>query len=176
MKLFVLALLMISIINFQSCLCENDDIQHTNCNEAFICESSNITNLKYPLWGGNRGKYCGVNADPNMELTCEDSFPKLTMDDSIQKYSILEWDNSTQKLRVIREDYSRNDICVPVLNFTFNSTLFKLYDDVANVTLFYECPFTTETLPNTFHSVNCSGNLPVLYAVVDPATATFVVL
>jgi len=131
MKLFVLALLMISITNFPSCLCENDDIQHTNCNDAFIYESSNITNLKYPFWGGNRGKYCGVNADPNMELTCEDSVPKLTMDDSFLKYSILEWDNSTQKLRVIREDCSRGDICVLVDNFTFNSTLFKLYDDVS---------------------------------------------
>jgi hypothetical protein len=176
MKLFVLALLMISITNIiPSCLCENDDIQHTNCNDAFICESSNITNLKYPFWGGNRGKYCGVNDDPNMELTCEDSVPKLTINDYYYlKYSILEWDNSTQKLRVIRDDCSSGDICVPVNNFTFNSTLFKLYDDVANVAVFYSCLFTTETPPNTFHSVECiSHNSSVLYTVVDPDTATY---
>jgi hypothetical protein len=123
-----LTLLMISIINIPTCLCE-DNTQYTNCSHAFNCESK-IRNLKYPFWGGNRKQYCGsVAADPNTELTCEQSVPKITI--NFAKYRILDWDNTTQKLTVARDDYSRGDVCAVNNNYknsSFDNTLFQRYN------------------------------------------------
>jgi hypothetical protein len=91
-------------------MCDDGD-QYTNCNIAFTCEGSNITNnLKYPFWGENREKYCGGSADSNTELrlTCEGSVPKIII--NFVKYRILDWEDTAQKLTVARDDYW-NGIC-----------------------------------------------------------------
>lgn len=168
---FSVALLMISIINIPTCLCE-DDNQYTICNSAFTCQSSNITNLNYPFWGGNRKQFCGgITGDPNTELTCNGSVPKITIKNV--KYSILEWDNTTQKLTVARDDYSSSDVCAVNNNYensTFDDTQFRSYGDVANVTLLYGCNVATGNLQNPFYDIECGDSKYVVYTVVYSAS------
>jgi hypothetical protein len=168
---YTVLLLVISIINIPTSMCDDGD-QYTNCNIAFICEGSNITNnLKYPFWGENREKYCGGSADSNTELTCEGSVPKITIN-SVE-YRILGWEEPTQKLTVARDDYW-NDICASSdnhKNSTFDNTLFQR--DVgssasANLNLLYNC---NTNLPNMFFSTTC-GTTEVVYTLADPALIT----
>jgi hypothetical protein len=161
---------MISIINIPTCLCE-DNTQYTNCSHAFNCESK-IRNLKYPFWGGNRKQYCGsVAADPNTELTCEQSVPKITI--NFAKYRILDWDNTTQKLTVARDDYSRGDVCAVNNNYknsSFDNTLFQRYNgDVSTVTLLYNCDAAPNS-QNLFGRVDCGDGKYVVYTVVYAAS------
>ena len=141
---------MISITNIPTCFCEVDK-QYTNCNDnAFNC-GNNVTNLKYPFWGGNRAHYCGVSADPNTELTCEENVPKITINNV--KYCIFEWENTTQKFTVARDDYW-SGICAGMsdshTNSTFDNTQFQRYSDVSSkITLLYNCD---TNLPSMFYS------------------------
>ncbi|XP_027351476.1 LEAF RUST 10 DISEASE-RESISTANCE LOCUS RECEPTOR-LIKE PROTEIN KINASE-like 2.5 [Abrus precatorius] len=127
-------------INITTILCD-DDSHYTNCNKAFSCGNSTISNLRYPFWGDNREKYCG---DPGLEaLTCEESVPKISI--NAIKYRILGWDTTTNQLTVARDDYWDN-ICVSdPKNNTFDNTLFQVdYLMLENVTLFYNC----SSMPN----------------------------
>ncbi|GAU38749.1 hypothetical protein TSUD_158800 [Trifolium subterraneum] len=170
---YAVSLLMISIIDIPTCMCDDGD-KYTNCNTAFTCEGSSIANsLNYPFWGVNREKYCGSVSDPNMELTCEDKVLKITINSVT--YRILEWDDSiVQKLTVARDDYW-NDICATSdnhKNSTFDNTLFQR--DVggsgsANLTLLYDC---NTKLPNMFYSATCDNNIKVVYTLADPASIT----
>jgi hypothetical protein len=170
---YAVLLLVVSIINIPTCMCDDGD-QYTNCNIAFTCEGSNITNnLKYPFWGENREKYCGGSADSNTELTCEGSVPKITINGV--KYRILDWDNTTQKLTVARDDYW-NGICAVSdnnKNSTFDKTLFQR--DVVSgsasskLTLLYNCD--TNLLPSMFFSTSCDS-IKVVYTLSDPASIT----
>ncbi|CAJ2651502.1 unnamed protein product [Trifolium pratense] len=167
---FSFTLLMISIINIPTCLCE-DNTQYANCSYAFKCESK-IRNLKYPFWGGNRNQYCGsVAADPNTELTCERSVPKITI--NFAKYRILDWDNTTQKLTVARDDYSRGDVCTVNNNYqnsSFDNTLFQRYNgDVSTITLLYSCDAAPNS-QNLFGRVDCGDGKYVVYTVVYAAS------
>jgi hypothetical protein len=144
---------MIFIINIPTCLCQ-DDKHYTNCHSSFSC--GNIPNLKYPFWGDNREEYCGGVNDPNTKLTCDDgSVLKITINDV--NYRIQNWDDTTQKLSVIRDDYSSGDVCALTddsKSSTFDNTQFQQYGDVANVTLLYGCSVATGNLPNMFRSIN----------------------
>ncbi|CAJ2651501.1 unnamed protein product [Trifolium pratense] len=165
---YSVTLLIISIINIPTGLCE-DDKQYTNCNTAFTCAKS-ISNLKYPFWGGvNRPEYCGGVDDPNTKLTCEDgSVPKITINNI--KYRIHDWDNTTQKLTVSRDDYSSGDVCDvndDSKNSTFDNTQFQQFDGVFNVTLLYGCDLPTGSPENLF-PYDCSDSKYVVYAVGYP--------
>jgi hypothetical protein len=159
---------MFSIINIPTCLCE-DDTQYKNCNTAFTCEK-NISNLKYPFWGENRPEYCGGVDDPNTKLTCEGSVPILTINNI--KYRIHDWDNTTQKLTVARDDYSSGDVCDVndnSKNSTFDNTQFQQYAGVSNVTLLYGCSLATGNPANLFR-YECSDSKYVVYTVTYPVT------
>ncbi|XP_058737570.1 LEAF RUST 10 DISEASE-RESISTANCE LOCUS RECEPTOR-LIKE PROTEIN KINASE-like 1.4 [Vicia villosa] len=167
---FSAALLIIFTVNIQTCLCEDDE--YTNCNTAFSCDDS-IKDLKYPFWGGNRESYCGaVVDDPNTKLTCEDNVSKITINNL--KYRILEWDNTTQKLTVARDDYSGGDVCAGNNNYqnsTFDNAKFQRYkDDVANVTLLYGCNVGAINLPTLLYDIECSESKYVFYTVVYSAS------
>ncbi|XP_045797006.1 LEAF RUST 10 DISEASE-RESISTANCE LOCUS RECEPTOR-LIKE PROTEIN KINASE-like 2.4 isoform X2 [Trifolium pratense] len=162
---YSVTLLIISIINIPTGLCE-DDKQYTNCNTAFTCAKNISSNLKYPFWGGvNRLEYCGGVDDPNTKLTCEDGgVPKITI--SNIKYIIHDWDNTTQKLNVSRDDYSSGDVCEndDSKSSTFNNTQFQQFGGVFNVTLLYGCDLPTGNPANRFR-YNCSDSKYVVYAV-----------
>ncbi|KAG5093164.1 hypothetical protein JHK82_051942 [Glycine max] len=162
-------LLVISVTNTPTCLCV-DDASYTNCSDAFSCGNNNF-NLKYPFWGENRGNHCG--GGPNLEsekLTCEAQVPKITI--NLIKYRVLGWENTSQILKVARDDYwDNNNICVNGdRNSTFDNTPFQYdYDGLLNVTLFYDCPasFSPSTIPSlppsTVFSFPCGGGSFVYY-------------
>jgi hypothetical protein len=147
-------------------MCEDDD-QYTNCNNAFYCES-NIRNLKYPFWGENRESYCGAVANSNMNLTCEERVPEITINKV--KYRILEWDDTTLRLRVARDDFLDLFCYVKDINYknsTFENTQFQHYSDVANVTLISFCHFIDRKhLPKMFGIIDCGPGGPITYFTV----------
>jgi hypothetical protein len=147
--------------------CE-DDRKYTKCNAAFTCEK-NISNLKYPFWGENRQRHCGGVDDPNTELKCEGSVPMITI--SKIKYRIHDWDNTTQKLTVARDDYLSGDVCDvndDSKNSTFNNTKFQEYSGVSNLVLLYGCNLPTGYLGNLVRH-HCSDSKYVVYTVTYPA-------
>jgi len=153
---------MIFIINIQTCMCDDE---YTECNKAFECGSSSVTNLKYPFWGENRGKECGFS-DPNMELTCERNVPKITINGV--KYRILEWGDTTQKLTVARDDYWDGICTVSVSdkpnNSTFESAQFQRDGGVlSQVNLLYNC----DTTMSGVYNPSCGGNIEVVYTFSD---------
>jgi hypothetical protein len=164
--LLLAALLMISIINIPTGLCQ-DNRQYTNCNTGFTCED-NISNLKYPFSGKNRPEYCGDVGDPNTKLTCDGSVPIITINNI--KYRIHDWNNITQKLTLSRDDYSSGDACDvndDSKNSTFENTQFQQFSGVYNVSLLYGCNLATGNPPNLFR-YQCSGSKYVVYAVGYP--------
>ncbi|XP_050911809.1 LEAF RUST 10 DISEASE-RESISTANCE LOCUS RECEPTOR-LIKE PROTEIN KINASE-like 2.1 [Lathyrus oleraceus] len=168
---FSLSLLMILIINIPTCLCE-DDGYYKNCNTAFIC-GDNKQDLRYPFWGGTRESYCGGVADDiNTMLTCEEKVSKITINNL--KYRILDWDNTTQKLTVARDDYWSGNVCdvnTNIENSTFDNTQFQRYsDDVANVTLLYGCNVGAVSLLTPFYDIGCGGSEYVIYTIVYSAS------
>ncbi|MCI25836.1 ser/thr protein kinase, partial [Trifolium medium] len=124
--------------------------------------------------GGNRRKYCGgvSNSISNTELICEEKIPKITINDV--KYRILDWDDTTQKLTVAREDYSSGNVCAVNDNFknsTFDNSLFQHYNnDVSNVTLLYNCDATANPQNPSLGSVDCGDSKIVVYTVVSAAS------
>ncbi|XP_047152864.1 LEAF RUST 10 DISEASE-RESISTANCE LOCUS RECEPTOR-LIKE PROTEIN KINASE-like 2.7 [Vigna umbellata] len=140
---FIFVLLLISTIA-PTYLCD-DDAQYTNCSNAFTCGDTKL-DLRYPFSGENRGSYCGEE-----KLTCEERVPKITINDA--KYRILDWRNTTQTITMTRDDYW-DSICVSEYkNSTFYNTHFQYdhqYNDLRNVTLFYDCPSdSSSSLPQT---------------------------
>jgi hypothetical protein len=155
---------MISIINIPTGLCKDDEL-YTKCNAAFTCEK----NLKYPFWGENRPRDCGGVDDPNTEVKCEGSVPMITI--SNIKYRIHDWDNTTQKLTVARDDYSSGDVCDVNDNSkssTFDNTQFQQYAGVSNLTLLYGCSLATGN-PVNLYSYKCSDSKSIVYTVIYPA-------
>ncbi|KAL2959587.1 hypothetical protein AAZX31_18G275300 [Glycine max] len=167
---FIFILLVISITNTPTCLCE-DDARYANCRNAISCGNNNF-NLKYPFWGEDRGSICGGPNYESEELTCEGQVPKITI--NFIKYRVLGWENTSQILKVARDDYwDNNNICVNSdRNSTFDNTPFQYdYDGLVNVTLFYDCPAnsspsTISSLPpSTVFSFTCGGGSFVYYTV-----------
>ncbi|XP_045797010.1 LEAF RUST 10 DISEASE-RESISTANCE LOCUS RECEPTOR-LIKE PROTEIN KINASE-like 2.1 isoform X5 [Trifolium pratense] len=169
--LYAIVILMISIINIPTCMCDDGD-QYNNCKDAFTCKGSSISNsLMYPFWGENRAEYCGVSADSNTELTCEESVPKITINSV--KYRILKWVNTTQKLTVARDDYWGGICAVSVsdknkISSTFDdNTVFQRDGDVpSQLSLLYNCDTNQ---PSGMYSINCN-NIKVVYTLSGPAS------
>ncbi|KAI3451782.1 hypothetical protein Pfo_008447 [Paulownia fortunei] len=153
-RLFLLILTGLVFLGIPSCVCQNDQ-QFQTCRQPFQCGS--IGEIGYPFWGGNRPASCGY---PGFELNCRGDVLRLNI--SSISYRVLAIDNSTQTLRVSRDDLW-NTICP---RFLFNTTLnFALFDysstaNDQNITLYYGCglnqlPPLTPSAPNQF---NCDVN------------------
>ncbi|KAJ1443223.1 Wall-associated receptor kinase, C-terminal [Sesbania bispinosa] len=157
--IFSVITLVISI-NIPTSLGEDDSLYYTNCSNAFTCEGSNIETLKYPFFGGNRVSYCG---QPGLDLICEDSAPKMSI--NTIKYRILDWDNTTQKLTVARDDYYSGSVCTVIdyKNTTFDNTLFQIQYDGGFVTLLYGCTSTENFQNQNPYRSDCGENKTVYY-------------
>jgi len=108
-----------------------------------------------------------------MNLTCEERVPKITINNV--KYSILEWDDTTMRLRVARDDFWDSFCYVKDINYknsTFENTQFQRYGDVANVTLLDFCPFRySKHLPKMFGVIDCGPEGPITYYTVAYSNA-----
>ncbi|KAL2959586.1 hypothetical protein AAZX31_18G275300 [Glycine max] len=171
---FIFILLVISVTNTPTCLCV-DDARYTNCSNAFSCGNNNF-NLKYPFWGENRDNHCGGPNSESEKLTCEAQVPKITI--NFIKYRVLGWENTSQILKVARDNYWDNNVCVNGdRNSTFDNTPFQYdYDGLVNVTLFYDCPASSS--PPTISSLPASSVLTfpcggAVYYTVQPLPSSY---
>lgn len=136
---FLLVLFFISI-NTPTSL-GSDDERFTNCSNTFSC--GNISNLKYPFWGGKRAEYCGL---PDFQLQCEanNNIPNIIIE--TLTYQILDFHLTSQSLTVVREDYLHTFCPIEYKNNTFNPNTFKYVDDLMNITLLYNCTIDNNLL------------------------------
>ncbi|KAL0332462.1 UNVERIFIED_CONTAM: LEAF RUST 10 DISEASE-RESISTANCE LOCUS RECEPTOR-LIKE PROTEIN KINASE-like 1.3 [Sesamum calycinum] len=153
-ELLPLILTIVLLIQLPSYSCQNDPLYQT-CSQPFQCGS--LGEIGYPFWGGNRPVSCGY---PGFQINCQSNVPFLNI--SSTSYRVLQVDNTTQTLRVSRDDLW-GTICPTLLfNTTLNFSLFS-YSSAANdqnITLYYGCgnnqgPLPTPTFPNQF---NCNVN------------------
>ncbi|ESQ47237.1 hypothetical protein EUTSA_v10028297mg, partial [Eutrema salsugineum] len=104
------------------------------CHHRFQC--GNFT-AGFPLWGESRPQPCG---HPSLELHCDQSSNKTFFIISGQMYSVLQIDNSTNTLRLARQDFLGESFC----NATFTGTtltpeLFQLSPDYKTLFVHYLC-------------------------------------
>ncbi|KAK4393598.1 LEAF RUST 10 DISEASE-RESISTANCE LOCUS RECEPTOR-LIKE PROTEIN KINASE-like 1.3 [Sesamum angolense] len=121
--------------------------------QPFQCGS--LGEIGYPFWGGNRPVSCGY---PGFQINCQSNVPFLNI--SSTSYRLLQVDNTTQTLRVSREDLW-GTICPTLLfNTTLNFSLFD-YSSAANdqnITLYYGCRNDQGLLPTFPNQFNCNVN------------------
>jgi hypothetical protein len=137
--------------------------QYKKCSSSFDC--ANLKNLSYPFWGPNRPQYCG---HPSFELQCKDEFASITI--MSQSYRILEVIDSDHRLKVVRTDYWNNVCPTNLKNTTLGFTFFDYGSDTRNLTLYYDCPYSSFPLPDSFSpQFNCSinGNQMVNYFMLE---------
>ncbi|KAJ6371026.1 hypothetical protein OIU77_001519 [Salix suchowensis] len=96
----------------------NDDL-FTACRKEFVC--GNIS-AGFPFWGAGRPPACGI---PELELKCNEN-NITTMNINQVAYRVFEINQSSQILRIAREDYLAG-LCPPKFaNSTFNPKNFQL--------------------------------------------------
>ena len=146
---------------------------------GLVWNAATKLNLKYPFWGEDRGSICGGPNYESEELTCEGQVPKITI--NFIRYRVLGWENTSQILKVARDDYwDNNTVCVNGdRNITFDNTQFQYdYDGLVNVTLFYDCPASSPTPtnsllpPSSVFSFSCGG-ASVVYYTVQPLPSSY---
>ncbi|GER35598.1 protein kinase family protein [Striga asiatica] len=144
-------LIILSLSKIPNTISQNDQPYQT-CRRTFDC--GDVTEINYPFWGGDRPDYCG---HPGFGLTCLDN--TLHINISSAPYRVLEIQNSTQTLRIARDDL-RSTLCPQTpRNTTLDFSLFEFFPDYGdqNVTLYYGCgsPLPLEPqIPNRF---NCGA-------------------
>ncbi|KAL0343373.1 UNVERIFIED_CONTAM: LEAF RUST 10 DISEASE-RESISTANCE LOCUS RECEPTOR-LIKE PROTEIN KINASE-like 1.3 [Sesamum angustifolium] len=151
-ELLPLILTIVLLIQLPSYSCQNDPLYQT-CSQPFQCGS--LGEIGYPFWGGNRSVSCGY---PGFQINCQSNVPFLNI--SSTSYRVLQVDNTTQTLRVSRDDLW-GTICPTLLfNTTLNFSLFD-YSSAANdqnITLYYGCGNAQGPLPTFPNQFNCNVN------------------
>ncbi|KAG5527961.1 hypothetical protein RHGRI_028779 [Rhododendron griersonianum] len=143
----------------------SDYEQYTSCSQPFQC--SNIPNLGYPFWGGNRPAYCGHQ---NFELDCQSQAPQITI--SSIPYRVLSIDNPKHTLTVARAEFWNNPCPSPThlhVNATLDTAHFDYSNDSQDMTIYYGCTvFPGVTLPNLFSCIT-DGITTASYFVITGA-------
>ncbi|PIN03329.1 Serine/threonine protein kinase [Handroanthus impetiginosus] len=134
------------------------NLQYQTCRQTLL-QCGNIREIGYPFWGGNRNESCGY---PGFELDCQNDQVFL-INISSMVYRVLDINNTTQTLRVARDDLW-NSVCPrDFTNTTLNFTIFY-YSSSANdqnITLHYGCTINPIVLPGISpYNVNCIANRP----------------
>ncbi|KAK4490558.1 hypothetical protein RD792_001240 [Penstemon davidsonii] len=112
-----------------------NDCTESMGSQPFHC--GNLRDISYPFWGGNnRPVSCGY---PGFDIDCEGETPILNISSVL--YRVLEINNSTQTLRIARQDLWNNYCPTFLYNTTLNYTLFDFSSNSndQNITLFYGC-------------------------------------
>ncbi|KAF9663998.1 hypothetical protein SADUNF_Sadunf17G0110200 [Salix dunnii] len=135
--------LLLLFIQIPSSLSKDD--LYTACSKKFEC--GNISAV-FPFWGAGRSPACGIH---ELELKCNEN-NITTMNINQVSYRVLEINQSSQTLRIAREDYSVG-LCPPqFMNSTFNPKIFEPVEGYKFFTINYGCEdaTTTKTGPKTF--------------------------
>ncbi|CAA0839619.1 Protein kinase family protein [Striga hermonthica] len=150
LSLLTLTVLILSLCKIPNAISQNDQPYQT-CRRTFDC--GDVPEIGYPFWGGDRPDYCGHQS---FGLTCLDNTLHLNI--SSASYRVREIQNSTQTMRIARDDLWTN-LCPPApRNTTLDFSLFEFFSDYGdqNVTLYYGCrsPLVPQ-IPNRF---NCGAS------------------
>ncbi|XP_044467747.1 LEAF RUST 10 DISEASE-RESISTANCE LOCUS RECEPTOR-LIKE PROTEIN KINASE-like 2.8 [Mangifera indica] len=156
---------LIFIFNTQKSSCA-DDYRFTNCSLPVYCGNQSI-DIYYPFWGVNRADYCGLLG---FQMECQDGILKIKMLSNM--FRILGINQTTQTLKVARDDFWYSICPTNLFNTTIDFTRFSYAPGQRNLTLYYGCPIR----PDPFIvSSDCAVNgtsMNVLYvpqsSPVDP--------
>ncbi|CAL5326014.1 unnamed protein product [Camellia sinensis] len=111
------------------------------------------SNLVYPFWGGSSPDYCG---HPSFGLNCTGDAPLITI--QTRPYRVLTINNSTQILKVVREEFWENIFPTEFVNATVDNTPFT-YISSQDLMLYYGCARLPTTIPGQFDcSVDDTAN------------------
>ncbi|GMP30979.1 hypothetical protein CsSME_00005387 [Camellia sinensis var. sinensis] len=123
-------------------LCVENE-QYANCSKVFQC--AGIPDLGYPFWGGSRPDYCG---HLSFGLNCTGDAPLITI--QTRPYRVLTINNSTQILKVVREEFWENICPTEFVNATVDNTPFT-YVSSQELMLYYGCArLPATTIPGQF--------------------------
>ncbi|KAL3748828.1 hypothetical protein ACJRO7_009982 [Eucalyptus globulus] len=118
---------------------------YSSCNGTFSC--GDVGGIGYPFWGGNRASFCGY---PELELKCENGGNTTIVIQGV-KYRVLEvYPNSTQVLRIARDDYMQGICPTNFLNTTLDPSMFQIAEGYTNVTFLYGCQSVSPTFLGQF--------------------------
>lgn len=108
---------------------------HT-CGNTFSCGDT-INGIGYPFRGSNDPAYCG---HPSLALTCDGRNNATTVNIMSTKYRVLEIYQSTQTMRIVREDLMEGPCPHEMVNTTLDYSLFDYASSYTNFTFLYGCP------------------------------------
>ncbi|PIN03332.1 hypothetical protein CDL12_24149 [Handroanthus impetiginosus] len=91
-----------------------EEFYHT-CGNTFTCGNT-ITRIGYPFRGSSDPPYCG---HPSLVLTSDDRNYVTTIHILNCTYRVMEIDQATQIMRIVREDHSIFNYASSYMNFTF---------------------------------------------------------
>ncbi|XP_044468482.1 LEAF RUST 10 DISEASE-RESISTANCE LOCUS RECEPTOR-LIKE PROTEIN KINASE-like 1.4 isoform X7 [Mangifera indica] len=152
---------LIFIFNTQKSSCA-DDYRFTNCSLPVYCGNQSI-DINYPFWGINRADYCGLLG---FQMECQDGILKIKMLSNM--FRILGINQTTQTLKVARDDFWYSICPTNLSNTTIDFTRFSYAPGQRNLTLYYGCPIRPD--PYIFSS-DCAVNgtsMNVLYVPQSP--------
>ncbi|KAI8017049.1 LEAF RUST 10 DISEASE-RESISTANCE LOCUS RECEPTOR-LIKE PROTEIN KINASE-like 2.7 [Camellia lanceoleosa] len=149
-------------------LCVENE-QYANCSKVFQC--TGIPDLGYPFWGGSRPDYCG---HPRFGLNCTGDAPLITI--QTRPYRVLTINDSTQILKVVREEFWENICTTEFINATVDNTPFT-YISSQDLMLYYGCQRqSATTFPGQFDCTVEGTTNTVGFAVTAASTSLITAL
>ncbi|XP_022865653.1 LEAF RUST 10 DISEASE-RESISTANCE LOCUS RECEPTOR-LIKE PROTEIN KINASE-like 1.3 isoform X4 [Olea europaea var. sylvestris] len=126
---------------------------YQTCGNKFSCGT--ITNIGYPFRGIDDPLYCGY---PGLVLHCHQN-DVTTIEIMNITYHVLGINESTQTMRIVREDVMRATCPEDMVNTTLDYSLFDYSATNTNLTFLYGCP--TLKIPGL--SLVCSSGYDGVY-------------
>ncbi|KAG7548380.1 Protein kinase domain [Arabidopsis suecica] len=115
--------------------------QEPICDSLFRC--GNLT-AGFPFWGESRPEPCG---HPSLVLHCYENKTSLII--SGQMYRVLQIDNSSNTLRLARQDFLNETFCSATFTgTTLTPELFELLPDYTTLFVYYVCNPLFHSLAN----------------------------
>ncbi|KAL0332461.1 UNVERIFIED_CONTAM: hypothetical protein Scaly_2147600 [Sesamum calycinum] len=129
----------------------NPEEFYKTCGGTFSCGSA-ITGIRYPFRGSNSPPYCG---HPSFVLTCDDQNNVTTIDIMNMTYRVLNISQTTQTMRIVREDIMDGTCPQEMVNTTLDYSIFDYASMYTNFTFLYGCPGSQ--LPG-LSPISCGNN------------------
>lgn len=107
---------------------------HNCSNTTFTCGSLN--GIRFPFRGNTFPQYCGY---PGLQLNCQPN-NITTIRIANTTYRILSIDQTSQIMKIAREDLMESTCPRDLLNTTLDYTLFQYASNYTNITFLYGCP------------------------------------
>ncbi|KAJ4885495.1 Protein kinase family protein [Raphanus sativus] len=112
------------------------------CDTLIHC--GNIS-VGFPFWGENRQERCG---HPSLKLYCNKRSNTTTLFISGYNYSLLHIDNTSNIIRLFRQDFSRSFCSASFSSIPLPSELFQNLPSYKSLTVYYYCDYRRHLLGN----------------------------